>query len=731
MLKTKLVLSIVLVLCFVSALLPVSAAQIPLDDVTLPKEGVAVTSGRNLWESVSDGVAKDLLIILSLDDSLQFVNKAGRDNYVGLIADFTLTYDQATAPEGAPTTFTVEACPVMHSRAAGSGELCLGFAPADIVECSPELFAMSGKSLKELLGTDQKQNPFTVTDMVVYKGTWNPQTIDTGAFAEGTVFLSHETFLQFPSNWLIESRGSNTVYENIAYRNVKYVLSDGPVQYFVAEANGTYNVWAQLFTNQSNADRGVVITINGEKYTFDPTKVSTSEQTSTLEPLWYTANDNKTVTLKAGDVVAVQISVESGRYGNLGTIAMVPTASNATVKAELEKDRTVEHVTPLQVTNLMPPVYKPSFDEEYATVTVNGTSVKVKAGTGIQKVTGSAGFVSTQHSDKRVLGMPITLRDNEMPTYVTAADAVAAYILETQTTSSHPYDAAVITGPFGHAITVNKQPVIAGWHHIKDGDVITIEERTKDNFEPVMVGGMNNIFSVIGGLSSGTNIEGAASKFCLSSSNLANYAGSFSTKKDATGLKDCYLSGYVLVTKDGENSGLSSEKSKIFFENVRFLDFNSSHGSGRIDMIIDKVVNLGNAEAAFYTLGDGTVLRDSNNLAYHKPHGLVTRATYYDFSNLYITNTYATGELDVVKRGNTYTVSTDSARLVDVIRVTYNGKNVQSVVTNSDQMIMFNEPLKITVANNEKVFVWDTRALEGITMTPACEALLGSDFITE
>lgn len=731
MLKTKLVLSMVLVLCLISSLLPVSAAQIPLDDVIIPAEGISVTSGRNLWEKVTDGVAKDLLIILSSDDSKQFVNKSGTDHYVDLEASFTLTYDQASAPDGAPITFTVENCPVMHSRAAGSGELCLGFAPDDIIGCSPELSLLSdeGKSTKELLGTNQTQLPFFVSDMVIYKGYWRPEAIDVGAFSEGTVFLSHTSFLKYPSNWLKSSRGTNTVYDDILYPSVKYVLSNGPVQFFVAEATGTYNVWGQLFTNQSNTDRIAVITINGEEFKLDPTAVSTSQQTSALEPLWYTATDNKTVSLKKGDVVAVQITNKSGRYVNLATIALVPTADNAAVKAEIEKDRTVEHVTPAEVTVLMPPEAAQSFDAEYVDVTVNGVEVSTSAGTAAKKVVNSAGYISTTHSNQRVEGLPVFLRDNKVPSYVTAYDAVATYVLQTQTTSSHPYDIALLGGAFGNSILVNGEPVIGAWHAIKDGDVITITDRTNANFEPVSVGD-NVLFSVIGGCDSSYAEIGGASKFCLSSANLANKMGSFSTKKDATGLKGTHLSGYVVVTSAGESSGLSTQ-SKIYFENAKFVDYNSSHGSSRIDMILSKIKNLNDAQSAFHTIND-QVLYDSNGKAYHTPYGLVTRGAYYDFTNLYMTNSSVTGELNITNVGNTYTISTDSARLIDVLKVAYNEDGgVSAVEKYEDVMVMFNEPLQFNVSDNEKVFIWGTKALEGLNMVPLCEPILGANFLAE
>ena len=737
---SKKIIAFMLTVCMLLTCLPAFAATIAIDDIVIPDEGVSVTSTRTIWESfVADTSARDVLIILNADSSAKFPNRAVNGHYDGLSLSFTVSFHNEAVAEGMPESFTVVDAPACYTRVDGYGNFALGVTPADLIACSPELSKLADADFSY---TGQ-ETPFKISEMRIYTGDWESETVDTGVFTEGTKFLSYKGFANYPSTWQVDTRDN---YSNIWYPGTS--AHDGPSQFFVPDETAEYNVYAQIITNQGSlADRSVHIEVNGKELEFNPANVSdTSLLPTGMLPAWIAETNDTTVTLTKDEITRVQIMLKK-IYSRVVGIAFIPVDDYATVSAALDAAPSTRILEPDDMVAVAEPAYHPDFATETLNVTVEGVDVSVKAGKASKNVNGTGYIAATS---MRVSGFPVRVlpETNTFPTYHTVFDAIAQYVSDNQTSTALVPIAGIVDGALPSiAVLVNgKLATDLDWYEIKEGDVITFEAKDrKDLFDPTPIKGFRAIDTNQEGLieAIGTPTKADAYdelgkiKLCLNLANTANAFGSFGTALDETGLKDCYLVGVLTLRKDNSNyatnnnggSNWTNLAGKVYLENVPIVGYDTSPNTTRVDLVTGGNFEF-NAQDPRYKDTSGNTATDADGKTLVKPYAYFGDNYLYNWSKVYILNSSTDTSLNAVKGNNKYTLTTGGMHVVDVVIATYaeDGKTVTATTTMKEQVVMFNNPLEINVAANQKAFVWGTKIYEGTTMMPKVAPLVGSNF---
>lgn len=737
---SKKIIAFMLTICMLLTCLPAFAATVTLGDIVIPEEGVSVSATRTIWESfVADTSARDVLIILNKDSSAKFPNRAVANHYNGLSLSFTVSFHNEAVAEGMPETFTVVDAPACYTRVDGYGNFALGVTPADLIACSPELSELTDVDFSY---TGQ-ETPFSISNMRIYTGDWVCETIDTGVFTEGTLFMSYKGFANYPSTWQVDTSDN---YTGIWYPGT--VTNDGPSQFFVPEKTADYKVYAQIITNQGSlADRSVHIEINGKELEFNPANVSDTTKLPTgMLPAWVPETNATTVTLTKDELTRVQIMFKK-IYSRVVSLAFIPVDDYATVSAALDASPSTRVLGPNDMVAVSVPAYHPDFATEAINVTVEGVDVSVKAGKASKNVNGEGYIAATS---MRVSGFPTRVlpETNTFPTYHTVLDAIAQYVSDNQTSTALVPIAGITNGLLPSiAVLVNgKLATDLDWYEIKEGDAITLEAKDrKDLFDPTPIKGFRAIDTNQEGLieAMGTPTSGTGAhpdgkiKLCLNLANTTNALGAFATALDETGLKDCYLVGVLTLRKDNSNFAISNNggsnwtnlTGKVYLENVPIVGYDISPNATRVDLVTGGNFEF-NAKDPRYKDPNGNTATDADGKTLVKPYAFFGDNYLYNWSNVYLVNSSTDTSLKAVKSKDMYTLTTGGMHVVDVVIATYaeDGKTVTGTTTMKEQVVMFNDPLEIPVAANQKAFVWGTKIYEGTTMMPKVAPLVGSNF---
>ena len=97
--------------------------------------------------------------------------------------------------------------------------------------------------------------------------------------------------------------------------------------------------------------------------------------------------------------------------------------------------------------------------------------------------------------------------------------------------------------------------------------------------------------------------------------------------------------------------------------------------------------------------------------------GRVTTKKYYEWENLYITNAGPKKGLQIVKNGETCTISSDGAESLFVVVAEFDSGRMTNV--SAEQIIVSaNNSKTYTVPSGKKIFVWKADVNKGTTMQP-------------
>lgn len=230
----------------------------------------------------------------------------------------------------------------------------------------------------------------------------------------------------------------------------------------------------------------------------------------------------------------------------------------------------------------------------------------------------------------------------------------------------------------------------------------------KTNFEPVSLSILNAAGSVTPPLTTGK------SKYCIAYKDINKIPIDVSYP-DA--LEGCYLNGY-LVAKDLKDTDIV-ESGYVLFNNVKIVNSAINPSSNnRFDFSVADILMGDRTKCEEYD-ENGNYLGVKQGIINVTNGALVT----YDWSNLYITNSKTQPGLQCIQNGNTYTISCDTAEYVYVVKAAFDSAGRMTSVSAEDAIISVNNPKVVTVADNEKVFVWKDEMYKGTNLQPIIEEL--------
>ena len=235
---------------------------------------------------------------------------------------------------------------------------------------------------------------------------------------------------------------------------------------------------------------------------------------------------------------------------------------------------------------------------------------------------------------------------------------------------------------------------------------VTLVNPKSSNFEPVS----SEIVSDVGTIT-GTLTEGKL-KLCSSSSKHTRYETFGFDVWEDDALKGCYLNGY-LIAKDDSSTTDIAESGYILFDNVEIVQSKYIESKARLDFSVNGY-QMKNTPVSYY---------DSNGNYLGPDQSTVSRTKYYDWSNLYITNSSKKNtDIKISRDGNICTLSSSGAKMATVIIATYDGARMTNVKM-EDVIVSVNNSRVYEIGDNQKLFVWQKEIYKPITMKPLFDVI--------
>ena len=241
---------------------------------------------------------------------------------------------------------------------------------------------------------------------------------------------------------------------------------------------------------------------------------------------------------------------------------------------------------------------------------------------------------------------------------------------------------------------------------------LEMEDMAKYTFEPVSMSIIKALGSVTAPLTKGR------SKYCIDNSNISQIPIDVTVPDALTG---CYLNGYLKV-KDLYTTPELVEKGYVLFDNVPIVNSAiNTNSNNRLDFSVYDI-RLDSAATHEY---------DENGIYIGEKQGIVgcpiSAPLVYEWDNLYITNAGPKKGFNILKNGNSYTLTTDGAMSCFVVIATYDGDRL--VNSAAEQVIVsINNSKSYTLSGNQRLFVWENDVNRGTTMKPIYASSLSDVF---
>lgn len=722
-LNQKSMLALLLAFCLVLTAIPAFAANLVFEKegVNIPEEGLALTVSA---AGGANGNARFVFNNLNQEQiaALGLTAATPNDFYKGFTLTCTFTYINAPT-DGRPAEFTVEDVPVVISETRGSTGVLLGANIGYLIDYSAELSAYKAEhpdyTYEQILSTSF-QTAYTYSNCSVKRGTWGVETYDTGLFPEGTIFLSALNFQSHPSIWGGSTYGSAPYNYYAAYKDI--YATDGPVQFFNAKESGTYHIWVTEFAYPSNLDRNPIVNFNGESYDFTAEAISGVGSGTWM---WAPEKNEKTLTLTAGENVAVQLSAKSGGYARLGTIALVPEEASAAFKAAMTDEQRLSNMnTQAEYSSLQSNTTNAYVESANQSVKVTVNEKACVAETGRARNRYYPTYVNAAGRSVYAFAARLT-GANEYPTYPTVLDAVADYLIKeadgARVSSEIPFLFA--NGEIsGYTVKLNGTAVTnLDLLPVKEGDVISLEENTGDEFAPINLG---NVITNSGGKdpNDGLYQDELKDKYnykFVTGNNAAtnpNYKWPFDITK-LNAFEGCYINGYVTYKMDISETSGDEREMTVFIQDLPVTCSAIQSSTNRLELGTNWS-NPNNVEV------DGLVYSPENYILPGK-----ISPGYYDIYHLYLTNAKSAGEAKVtaIATGDgAYLISANKSMPIVLMRVTKDETgNIISTSTENHVLDFTGSGINVKIQDNETVYVWRGNFLgKGAgTMKPLCEPL--------
>lgn len=507
------------------------------------------------------------------------------------------------------------------------------------------------------------------------------QTYD---FPEGTKFICTSEILNEPGDWSKETYDGYSIY----FKG-QSGTTDGPYASFETKNAGSYRLWALCKKQNDGTKRNNVVLIDGKIARFS-NEVSETE----MSYRWEKDTENNVILLKRGEEFNVRLLKESDFWGRIAALALVPATADlegtdlsGNVIYDSEYQFSMSEMLENQNENFSVVAKGETLE---ATVSVDGESVDAIAA----KAVLSGADVSNVDKDGGSIYYP------------TVADALIC----SGKVSASEFKSGTVKAK---RIKLNGETIKkCDTTRVFEDDVITITEIDNTNFEPVSYGALKGAEgSYYSMLKLSPNID---TMLQTELSFAINDNGALKT--GSTGLKGCYLNGYVETTKaisgkttDGITYTLP-KGSKVYFANVKISYCVNPSGSksGLIpDPSVIKPVNYSETNGYgdhVIKLDNGTYIPDPFSFAY---------GADYDASNLFITNKNTTDELIVEENDGRYLISSNSYKYIYLVKATYSDDNRLLGVEQISDFVSVGSPVLVELKPNQRAFLWDNSVTTG------------------
>ena len=725
------IVSLLLIICMALSIVPVMAAEITVENnshylkapIELAYTSTGAGSGYTGYtgETVSfvlqNGAAVADALGFKLEKGLKFsVYKTGND-YDGLVINGDISYkgtavvrdgNGALVYEEDGTTIKTEEfeytyklvdAPVIGFRTNSAGNLLVvevnGADYYDATGTTKVGVTRRYSDAKAKLFTEKLSNAVLSNKSQSIGTTYN-----TGKFPEGTIFISvteldNESDSVWPGNLAdcVSMVNNEHKYKVWDENNAAMATGLGPSAVFKSKVAGTYDIWVmRADLDQTNATtRAAKFYIGETVYTSTQRPVDFAG-TGAKDRYFFWSKQGSSVTLAKDQKFKVQYAKQADTYCRLAMIALVP--SNATIDLPLTSTDIYSGPTAISQDTAVAlrALYldKIALSKDPVKATVNGTEYDV-----------TAASISTD-----IFGDDIMTP--------TVYDAILAAGLNTKA-----------DGTTAEYVTVNGKEVV-NTHKIKlnANDVITVSDATVDAFSPVSV---QNLFAACGAATG----SGIPLKLCLKTAGLHDakmkfaltYAesGSYVENENAEeGIMGAYLTGYLMTGNDYALNGVTvpaKTKQLLTHPDRHQLIAYDTKSNNRLDVFVSNLTYKDKADIMVNLPGSATT-------AAWMPYRMSSNPAL-DKSNLYIVDASTTFKVKVERKDAKFALTSDGTVSVKLFVVNEgdNGDRVESV---QDVVITPLTPYVGEVADNQKIFVWESvpyagaDAPGGINMIPVC-----------
>ncbi|MBR3943422.1 MAG: hypothetical protein IKJ55_08690 [Clostridia bacterium] len=769
---SKSLIATVLVLCMLTAAMPVMGAVLndePITELSIPVEGLDITAtnvGMNgqHWKIVINSNSVAAMGISHSYTTETWVNNNGPLNgsaYEGLVLSGTATMsstDLAKVVDGAVVEFTFTKVPLSRVSYRASNGMSFGIDYAVLADrqyiSNVKVWSAEAGAAVDYDGPLTKDSfkyngsnysSYTAPkNFRVDRGTWNGYIhYDTGVFPEGTIFVNA---LNLEKNALyVAADNPHETYNSITMRR----NARGDFGIFIPKTSGSYYVYGLRHHYDADGSRTSKITITTAGIVDNvPTELSVDltfsgnvgakPETGVHSIFWCApAGEVAPIKLTAGEPFLIRRN-KVGTYDRLAGIAMVPAKADGSNPMLDVADSTWTYTNlPANndVWNAWERLSVGKVDlSDSVTVTVNGVETVVP-----NMAARKLGY----DAENQVLGwIKKTDLAGDIVTFPTVLDALvtATSPVEGNEDGYVPYDPVADEFSMGYcpadySITLNgKLALRPSMLEIKDGDVIETVANNPSNFRPIMME------------TSADNGNGLVKDFIIYSlpqnrvqfgMRLDNFKtlGYVLTEEgnNATAFDNCIVSGYMYprytdvrwgATVADSNSPFYKE-SKIYFDaKVAYRGTNNNYGEPYYDIAAkerDEYKLVGTKEEALITVNGKTL---------HHPY-IIANSGYTSFDyygkKLYFCNNQTDTGLKVNKSAytNRITLTTEATKLFTLFIVTYaeDGKTILNTRVINDQYVTWERGYSFTLNENQKAFVWGTKAYEGTNMQAICEPI--------
>ncbi len=236
-------------------------------------------------------------------------------------------------------------------------------------------------------------------------------------------------------------------------------------------------------------------------------------------------------------------------------------------------------------------------------------------------------------------------------------------------------------------------------------NMVTEAKHENSSFGPVSTAIITNVGSV-----APTLTEGELKLCALDTKYNRTTTFGFDVWEDDA-LRNCYLNGYLIAKDDASTTDIV-ESGYILFDNVRIFQSKHLEDKQRLDFTVYGY-QMKEKPVAYY---------DANGKYLGPDQTKVSQQKYYDWSNLYITNSSEKDtDIKISRDGNILTLSCNGAKMATVIVATYDGTRMTDIKM-TDVIISINNSKVYEIADNQKLFVWQKTIYNPITMKPLFNA---------